>query len=314
MDKLKRNLSIKMFTVMRWSIFVIVAVLLFQKTVFGFNFRWTGTDGNWSDRHNWSLRKVPNSFNHFVMIPDGNAEIVAEKFKLESLYVGPGEGGMGDGSLNIINGGELDMKHYVWVNSLSGTSALTVGRDSTLDAGSYTEIAPNGRGRLNVLEGGFYKTGFLFIGDTPTSNGKVTISGQGSRLSARSVNLGAGEVEMIISDGGKLLTGGLSSLSESGRSTVVVSGQKSRLESKEIMWCSNGTAFLNVKDGGYMGTDRLYIDALSDSDQKVTISGEGRVEAQKAIIAFYKKGSLDIETGAFVDIRQFIIGFYYNSS
>jgi fibronectin-binding autotransporter adhesin len=310
------NRLMKILTSIRLSVFIIAFVLFFQTTVFGLNFQWIGRDGDWSDRKNWSVRQVPDAFYHLAIIPDGNATIDADRFKLESLYVLTGESAMGDGSLSIINGGGLDVKQYVMVNALSGTSLLEVGQDSTLNARIHTMIAPTGRGVLNVTDGGFYKANLLNIGNTLDSNAKITVSGHGSRLAAKMASLGWGEVQIDINDGGKLLTDRFFCETGPGKTTVTVSGPNSHFKSKEIWWQSNdtGTALLNVKDGGYMNTDLLNIDTLSGSDSKVTISGGGHFEAQKAHIGFTKNGMLNIEDRAFVDIKYFTIGDHFDSS
>jgi T5SS/PEP-CTERM-associated repeat protein len=200
MDNMKKNLSIaKMITVMRCCVVVIVAVLLFQTPVFGLTFFWTGQDGSWSDRNNWSLqnnwfppnpwhpRQIPNSYHDSAVIPDGSAGIDADKIKLKSLYVGPIEGDSGKGAVTIINGGGLDVKEFVTVNSPSDTSVLTVGRKSVLNTRILTigdTSNSKGEGLLCVTDGASMSSSLFFLGYDLGTTGSAVVSGQGSGLEA----------------------------------------------------------------------------------------------------------------------------------
>jgi fibronectin-binding autotransporter adhesin len=317
-EKYQMDRSKKIFTAIRLSVFIIVPVLFFQTTVFGLNFSWTGKKGDWSDRGNWSLRRVPNGSTHLAMIFKGHASLSADNFSLESLFIGSKEG-YSDGSLCLISGGHLDVKQYVMVGSNSGIGAITVsGRDSFLRARNDTWIAHTGKGKLIVMDGGRYESLFLKIGDIPGASGTVAVSGQDSQLAARSVILGAGNVQMFIRDGGTFKADTLYSAAQSGSGlkAVTVSGPGAHLDSKKIWWKSNetGTALLNVTDRGYISTDTLYIDSLSGSGSTVTVSWGGRIDVQEAILAVNGTGALNIENGAFVDIKKFTLGDGHDSS
>jgi outer membrane autotransporter protein len=312
------NRLVKMLIAIRLSGFAIVMVLVFQTTVFGIDFKWTGGDGDWSDPGNWSMGSVPNDSNHVAFIFYSDARIDADQFQVESLFIRPDEGPLGEGSLSIINNGGLDVKEDVTAGSSSGRGSITVsGQDSTLRAHNGTWIGETGKGILNISDGGLYEGDSLYIGTSTGSSGTVTVSGQDSLIAARSVNLGSGHVQMDIIDGGRVKTDLLSNPDQSGSGlkTVTVSGPESHLDSKEIFWGFNDKALMTIKDSGYMSSDILLIDNKSGSDSTVSVSSGGRVDVKTATIGNKGTGALNIENGAVMDISTITyLGGYSHSN
>lgn len=151
-------------------------------------------------------------------------------------------GGGGTGTLNVAGGGRVNVAGptasglYLGADTRSGTSgtgsAVITGAgsalhmpDAPLVAGYYT-----GTGSLTVSAGATATVGAMSLGDTAGSTGSALLTGAGSALTARTLNVGRAGAGSVTVSAGATLSSGRSYIAADPGSTgqVIVDGPSSR--------------------------------------------------------------------------------------
>ena len=197
----------------------------------------------------------------------------------------------GTGTLNIENGGAVNVSWLSDIGSKSGsTGTVTVtGANSKLTFDDDFAVGQNGTGTLNILAGGEVSNKVGIIGGG-TGEGTVTIDGPGSKWTSSSyVDVGAaGTGTLNISGGGKARSedGFYIGMKDGSKGTVTVDGTNSVLETESSISSSitvgyHGEGKLEIKNGGLAtasGGINIGFDEDSIGELEITTGGKAKAK------------------------------------
>jgi len=288
--------------------------------------------GGWLD----TIGSTPDHFIGLEEDSNGDATVTGDNslWDMQDLYMGNG----GTGTLDIEAGGKVDATATVTIgddSTGSGTATVTGSgsNDSLLEVGTILTVGNAGEGTLDVLAGADVTVGSdLNIGNNVLSlfDNTVTVDGTGSTVAVTGVlNVGlAGRGVLNVTDGAVVTATGEFRIGPTDGSTgqATVDGLGSSVTSSST-WSyvgNEGTATLNITNGGYVQTGRLAIaDSDTDGDlnnSQVTVNGSSGGTASRLNVTgstFFIGGSsnedggigiLDIEAGGLVTSNGGIIG------
>jgi T5SS/PEP-CTERM-associated repeat protein len=218
------------------------------------------------------------------------------------------------GTLN--NNGTLNVAGLVNVaTSLTNRGTIEIYHGSQLKVSNILDLSSDGYAHFNVggtagnaevsiLDGGsISNAGFAKIGGNSGASGLLTVSGPGSQLSnAYSMEIGtAGFGKMVISDGGRVVSGTLGSPTRIGGGNawgeVVVHGSNSTWEmSSDLIIGGFFPSLLSIEGGGVVTNQYAYL-----GPAVVTVKGDGSTwNNQGGLFVSYHGTQLGIEDGGVV--------------
>lgn len=182
-----------------------------------------------------------------------------------------------DGAM-VSNTGQAQIAIISTENRGTGNATVTgVGSVWTSTESLFVDVT--GVGQLMVAAGGSVLSGAdLNIGTSPLSNGKATVTGTSSTLSSTAhTRVGfAGRGELDVLAGGQVTTTGQGSIGllHHSQGTVNVDGNSSTWTLEDLLAVGgNGTANLNVSDGGTVTVAGEAQIGIGDGTGRVSISG-----------------------------------------
>ncbi|WP_417676804.1 autotransporter domain-containing protein [Roseibium sp.] len=214
-------------------------------------------------------------------------------------------GTRGSGTLNITNGGEAASSKNVYFGNYEGSSgtATISGSGSKLTSALAFDVGKAGTGTLNVTDGGAVDIGGTFtVGRDSSGSGTVTISGNGSKLTATDKTYIArnGNGTLNITDGAEAVFTRGPYLSRAGDATgtITISGPGSKLTADGFTVVGIiGTGVLSINDGGTAEVGSMSIAAFSGTAQgSVTVSGAGSALTATRTGSSFDVGSAGIGT------------------
>ncbi|HRO97746.1 MAG TPA: PEP-CTERM sorting domain-containing protein, partial [Ferruginibacter sp.] len=192
-------------------------------------------------------------------------------------------GGLGQGTLNIENGGGV-ISNYSYIGSGSGsTGTATVTGANSFWQTSIDLVINNGG--LNIENGGKVISDWGLVGNSSTGagTGVVTVTGENSLWQNSGVLfIGAhGHGILNIENGGKVINtntydyGSLIGSTPEGTGVATVTGANSHWQNSGFLYVGErGNGTLNIEDGGKVtSTTDSIISALSGSTGTVTVTG-----------------------------------------
>ncbi|WP_310620339.1 autotransporter domain-containing protein [Flexibacterium corallicola] len=182
---------------------------------------------------------------------------------------------------------------------------------STLNVSGKTIIGNSGSASLTIEKGASFSTNNLFVGNTSTGSGKVTVSGLNSEVTVDSeLNIGAaGASEFELSNRAALITG---SLNVDNDSTITIDGNNySRLPTN--MFVKNqtsvgetATATLNLINGARYVTNNVV--AANGSKSTVTLNITGTETSffadEDFNLAASGTGNLNLNSSALLSVKK----------
>ena len=231
-------------------------------------------------------------------------------------------GNEGSGALTIENGADVGAGRAVIGDHAGSQGTVTVSGSGSILTTDGTDnevrVGNEGTGTLEVLDGGYFRTLRVVIGDGVGSQGTVTVSGSDSILDGNALvvgNEGSGAltIESSATVGARRVVIGDDTDSQG---TVTVSGSDSFLTTEgtdnEVRVGNEGTGTLEVLDGGQVSTLRVVIGDGVGSQGTVTVSGSDSIlaggDGNVLVVGNEGSGALTIENSATVGARRVVIG------
>ena len=232
----------------------------------------------------------------------------------------------GKGTLNILNGGAVDVSFLTRVGFRSGSEGtVTVsGIGSTFDTGwSSFHVGRDGKGTLSILDGGLVKSDHVSIGEHG-SGSTATVSGSGSAWEAFGMQVGDHSAATLnILDGGQVSVDEATSVNTTGSKIVFDNGL---LETECILAGPNGLQGVGtIKTNGWVldtdvtvSTDTLvHSFAITDpaTGKNISIQVDQTGPTLASVGAGYLgTGSLTINSGGLVKSDTGYMGVNYGSN
>jgi T5SS/PEP-CTERM-associated repeat protein len=188
-------------------------------------------------------------------------------------------GNAGNGTLNIINGGDVT-NTFGRIGAQSG-SVGTVKVDGIgsqwLNSANLT-IGNAGIGNLEVVNGGIVTSATSYLGFGPTSTGTVTVIGTGSTWTSSGTlyvgNQSTAQSHLNIQEGAVVSSSGGRIGWEAGASGRVTVGNLGRWNTGQISVGNLGVGVLNVYNSGFVSAnDGVYVFPASSVMGDATIQG-----------------------------------------
>ncbi|MDO9405693.1 MAG: autotransporter domain-containing protein [Polaromonas sp.] len=203
------------------------------------------------------------------------------------LYVG----NVGQGTLTVSAGGQVNaVDGYVGaeVNAGALTSTATVtGANSAWTNTGDLFVGHNGKGVLNVEDGGAVSSVQAILGDLAGSQGTVTVSGADASLSAQQdFNVGRfGAGTLTVKDGGELKANRSIIGNEAGSTgTATVTGADALwVSTTRLSVGSSGNGLLTVSDGATVRANEIAIALLAGSTGVLHVGGAVAAAAAGAL-------------------------------
>ena len=233
-------------------------------------------------------------------------------------------GNVGQGSVNITNGGAMTSGGLVFIGDFFGATGnlMLDGAGSTWNSQGVVSVGNSGTGTLTIQNGGAATiSGLTKIGDNlGGADGSISVSGIGSSLTTLSEmfvgNFGSGSID--INGGGHATTTRMKVGDEAGSTgTLTVSGAGSSLsDSVEIFVGNFGTGSMNIDSGGVVSGIQGTIGDDPGSTGSVMVSGASSSwnNSLSLRIGDLGTGSLTVNGGASASAASVFMGFGFGSS
>jgi len=233
--------------------------------------------------------------------------------------VGIGVGNAGDGTLEVLDGGEVNGVALVAGIDVGGSGIVRVdGEGSRLTLSSDEVIfdeLPDLRGQ-----------GDIFI----SNGGQVDVNGVGGFLGAADqIAVGSeGQGQLDVTNGGRvgsgsLIVGGLfpgyedlaayldpNNPLEGGPGSLLVAGDGSQVQTGTLAVGFSGDGSLEVRDGGWVTDDQGFIGLLPGVEGQAVVSGDGSGwgSNEVLVVGAWGQGNLVVEDGGQVVAPEVYIG------
>jgi T5SS/PEP-CTERM-associated repeat protein len=239
------------------------------------------------------------------------------------LYVG----NAGNGTLDIVDGGQVAGQAPSYVGNSSGsTGQVTVdGMGSVFNWGVLLHVGHAGIGTVQITNGGLASGGGdLVIGELSGSLGTVSVDGANSRLTTSNMYVGgmAGDGELQITDGAivESIADTQVAVGFGGMGTVTIDGTNSRWDVPGVLYVGKltgqGEGTIYVTNGGWLNSQFTGFGILgreTGTTGNVIIQGAGSKWTATGGIGYVRvgdagAGSLTVEDGGTVETANVYIG------
>ncbi|CAN0519948.1 unnamed protein product, partial [Ectocarpus sp. 12 AP-2014] len=249
--------------------------------------------------------------NSTVRVDGAGSQVLSD----ESIFVG----GVGDAEMTVSRGALVRAGAGLSVGSNENGVVTVDGAGTRLEVGGKSSrsltVGYFGDAELSVTDGAVVEvegTTATRIGRERFSTGSVLIDGTGSELRTHGLNVGEeGAGDLTISNGGRLLTRGDSSIGDdfdsndrNGKGSVVVDGAGSEWVSDGLVSIGRrGEGNLTIRNGGTVSVDLALIGSDAVGTGAVTIDGVGSrlVLATDFRIGASGSGSVTLSNGGAID-------------
>ncbi|MFN4298016.1 MAG: autotransporter-associated beta strand repeat-containing protein [Brevundimonas sp.] len=206
-------------------------------------------------------------------------------------------GMQGVGALQVADGGVVTAAGQIYFGSLVGGhgEGTVTGAGSRLSTAQGLFVGSDGRGVLNILDGGVVESGMPWssIGANADGQGVATVSGAGSLWSASGqLYVGAyGSGALRVLDGGAVTVAGsvlYVGANAGSQGEALVSGAGSTVTFNQLQIGSRGQGSLRVQDGASVAGTDAYVGAfgggegglvVTGADSRMTLTGEAVIGA-----------------------------------
>ncbi|MDP6637397.1 MAG: PEP-CTERM sorting domain-containing protein [Phycisphaerae bacterium] len=232
-------------------------------------------------------------------------------------------GNEGTGELNVVSGGSVsNTDGYIgYAGSADGTATVDGAGSTWTNSGDLyiggSSHSAGGTGELTVVNGGSVSNTNVWIGYARSSDGTVTVDGDGSSLTnSRYLIVGySGTGELNVVSGGSVSTryGRIGSASGADGTVTVDGDGSSWTNSDDLGIGDGGTGQLNVVSGGSVSNTHGYIGAFSDLGSTVTVDGDGSswTNSRGLVVGYSGTGELNVVSGGSVSNTDGYIGSGY---
>lgn len=219
------------------------------------------------------------------------------------------------GTLNILNGGEVDNLNGTVGFANGSTGEVTVtGTGSSWTNTGILDVGLYGDGTLNILNGGSVNNDLGRIGTGAGSTGEVTVTGTGSSWTSTDTLIvgryGIGTLN--IADGGSVgnVDASIGNLTDSFGTATVTGAGSNWTNTGELVVGNNGQGALNIADEGAVSNGQGVIAYQTGSTGDATVSGAGSswTNTGALYVGYNGDATLTIENGGTVDSDQGIVG------
>lgn len=214
----------------------------------------------------------------------GNVTLDASRLEAGELRIGNG----GSGELFLSNGAVAQIAGTIGIGDQAGslgTVTLTGAGTALNTAGGGIYVAVVGHGSLNLGDGATATTSdVVSVGDQAGSFGAVSLTGQGTKLTAGStMYVGAlGDGSLSMGNGAAASIAGDVSIGDQagGQGTATLAGQGTTLTSDGQLYVgASGTGALTVSDGASVSVGSVDVGSQAGSGGTIELSGLGTLLA-----------------------------------
>ncbi|MDY6922507.1 MAG: autotransporter outer membrane beta-barrel domain-containing protein [Pseudomonadota bacterium] len=172
-------------------------------------------------------------------------------------------------------------------------------------------VGQTGSGTLTIINAGFVRGGYSYLGFGEGSTGIVTVTGAGSRLQLSGIELGYdGSGALTISDGGFVSSSSTRIGTRDGSGVVTVTGAGSAWTSGDIEVGRFGSGTLTIADGaavtGWDGVIAYYFGSMGEA--AVTGAGSAWTSSDEMYVGKGGTGTLSIAAGGAVSSLAGFVG------
>ncbi len=230
----------------------------------------------------------------------------ASQLSLAEYYLSVGR--FGTGTLEVLSGGRLNGSALIAENTGASGTVKVAGAGSTWTASAIT-VGNGGAGTLSIESGAAVTTGDFATTPLSGSNAQVTLTGQGSSLTATpgtnvygQIIIGGADVATMLIDQGASAQCAESFIGDGSTSTgtMTVRGTGTTFNATdELAVAYNGRGTLNVESGAHVSTGALFVGALNAANGDATVTGSGSLlSATNMTIGGGQAGRLTIANSA----------------
>lgn len=280
----------------------------------GWNKWGVGNSIIWFQASNWS-GGVPTATSAAAYI-DGFSRVESPGAVSNHLHVGY----EGTGTLDVINGGTLTSSTIFMATQAGSTGQANIdGADSFWRSNTTIGVGHAGTGRVTITGGGALDIRTdSYIGATPTGNGTVYATGDGSRfLTGGNLFVGNEGVGLVSMQAGADMTSGSAYVGNTatGNGTVEITGAGSTwVNSGSLVIGSTGTGTVKVLDGGsvtagtFIALGRLPAGAARSSGTLI-VDGPGSqfTGSTQMVVGGSGDGTVQISNGGRMDIAGSVV-------
>lgn len=230
-------------------------------------------------------------------------------------------GNDGDAALSVLNGGVLDTGDgTIGANAGSIGNMAVQGAGSTWVGSSAINVGGGGTGLLSILDGGSVQTGTITLGAHAGGAGGVFVLGPGSvltNLSGPTTVGGAGIGAMSVGNQAVVQSyTGIVGDQRGSVGSVTVDGGSQWTLMEFLVVGRDGEGYLDVKGGGAVESESVFLGERADSRGEATIAGQGStLESRTSLhVGFSGQGILTIRDGGVVSAAESAIGWLEGSS
>lgn len=235
----------------------------------------------------------------------GNVTLDASRLEAGELHIGNG----GGGELFLSNGAVAQIAGTIGIGDQAGSlgTVTLTGAGTALNAtGGAIYVATAGRGSLNLGDGATATASdVVSIGDQAGSLGAVSLTGQGTKLTAgNTMYVGAsGDGSLSMGNGAAASIAGDVSLGDQagGRGTATLAGQGTTLTADGRLHVgASGTGALTMSDGASVSAGSVDVGSQAGSGGTIELSGLGTSLAASDILYVGNSGDgkLTLRDGA----------------
>lgn len=236
----------------------------------------------------------------------------------------------GHGAMNVLDGGYVasagaaiagDLWSFL-PKSPGSTGAVTVsGANSQWDVyAGILSVGQSGAGTLQITNRGEVNVTFdVFVGQSPSANGSITIDGTGSVLNVGGLlevgSSGTGTV--TIQNGGILNAFNGTIATGGGTGTVTVTNAGSELAfGNQLLVGEGGTGKITISDRGRVSADTAFIGSFPGVSGTVEVTGDGSWfnVANLLVVGQSGNGTLNVLNGGLVTSNTGVVGALAGSS
>ncbi len=233
-------------------------------------------------------------------------------------------GDTGTATVTVTGSGSLTTDVDIYVGNELDSNGTLVVNGGSLSANRYY-IGLTGTGEVTLTDGAsLAAVGVdrkVYLGNFGHSSGTLSLSGDGTTLTAYDLNIGwSGDGTMTVSDGATATIEQDVTLSKNSYTTgtLTITGDGSSVTSDRLYVGESATGILNILDGGsytVTGTSKAYLGWNTSSSGTLNVSGTGSsLTADYLVDGWNGDGTMTISDGGTVTIRTDAFIAYYGPS
>ncbi len=230
-----------------------------------------------------------------------------------------GAGAYGQGALTITNGAQVTSRRGIigYRDGSEGTILVTGQNsqwivDDNIRHEDFLEIGKAGTGTLNIEDGGYVNSRYVYVGGYNEGTGHLNVSGLGSRIVAteRLDTSRVNKSTINISNGGEVIANEMTAYGQmNDQGTLQITGPKSHMRVYEELYVGRGGSFkATIIDGGKITAGSIALGWEGGFGHMVVTGETSKIRTGSINIGYRSTGRLDILDGAFISTGGLNVG------